>query len=64
MKFTPANADANVAYVSFVEHADHEKFNVVKKMLRLSSLIEAYEGPEIHFDFDKDGRLVGIEILE
>jgi uncharacterized protein YuzE len=35
----------------------------VAKNLRLHDLINGYCGPDIIFDFDRNGRLIGIEIL-
>ena len=36
---------------------------IVKKQVELDDLIPDYKGPEIRLDFDKDGLLIGIEIL-
>lgn len=35
-----------------------------EKQIWLSDLLPNYKGPSIYFDFDKDEKLIGIEILE
>jgi hypothetical protein len=51
----------DVAYVSLPGHR-HEHGSV-SKMVNLDDLMPDYHGPRIHFDFDADGQLLGIEIL-
>ena len=54
--------DDDVAYISLPDHPG-VVYGVVKKQLRLWDLIGAYEGADVYFDFDKENRLIGIEIL-
>ena len=35
----------------------------VAKNIRLHEIIAGFKGPDVIFDFDKDDRLLGIEIL-
>lgn len=52
--------DAHTAYVALPGHR-HEP-GIVSKTVILGELID-YKGPQIHLDLDKDGTLIGIEIL-
>jgi hypothetical protein len=40
-----------------------KQWDKLKKSLRLVDLIGRYKGPDIIFDFDESGELVGIEIV-
>ena len=53
--------DAHTAYIALPGHRDEP--GVVAKMLDLAELIEKYQGPRVHLDFNKRGVLIGIEIL-
>lgn len=55
--------DSLVAYLSLPDHPGENTSGCVKKMVRLSDLID-YQGVDIYMDFDAAGRLIGIEILE
>jgi len=57
-----AGEDADTAYVELPGHK--VEAGIVKRTLSLENLIPNYKGPRVHFDFDKDGLLIGIEILE
>jgi hypothetical protein len=48
------------AYVRLPEHPGDLRGG---KQTQLRELLGRYEGPDVIFDFDKEGRLVGIEIL-
>lgn len=52
----------DVAYISLPEHPG-AGFGLVKKLVRLSTLIPEYDGPEVMFDFADGNKLIGIEIL-
>ena len=52
----------DVAYVSLPDHPGVVP-GVVKKTIRLWDLIGDYKGPDLYLDFDKENRLIGIEIL-
>lgn len=50
-----------VGYLSLPDHSGQS--GVASKQVRLIDLLPAYTGPDIYFDFDKEGVLIGIEIL-
>ena len=53
--------DAHTAYVYLPGYRDEPA--IVTKTFRIDDLIEGYKGPQVHFDFNRDGLLIGIEIL-
>jgi uncharacterized protein YuzE len=57
-----SSGDADVAYVSLPDHPGKGTGGIVEKTVRLWDLMK-HEGPDIYLDFDKENRLVGIEIL-
>ncbi|MCE3603625.1 DUF2283 domain-containing protein [Massilia sp. P8910] len=54
--------DSQVAYLMLPDHPGPNTVNCVFKTTRLLDLVQ-YDGAEIYLDFDKNGRLIGIEIL-
>lgn len=54
--------DADVAYLRLPGHPGTGSVGAVKKTIRLHDLM-AYSGPDIYFDFDELGHLIGAEIL-
>ena len=62
MKLKISEDDEDVAYLILPDHPGEGVFGVVKKQIRLHDLLE-YAGPEIYFDFDESGNLIGAEIL-
>jgi uncharacterized protein YuzE len=58
-----SEGDGNVAYVSLPDHPGKGTFGVVKNTLRLREIYSDYVGPDLLLDFDKERRLIGIEIL-
>lgn len=52
---------ADTAYIALPGHRAEP--GEVVKTLRLESIIEDYRGPRVHLDFDRQGQLIGIEIL-
>ena len=54
--------EGDVAYVSLPDHPG-VVYGAVTKTLRLMDLVGDYKGPDLHLDFDKENRLIGIEIL-
>ncbi len=52
--------DARTAYGALPGY--RLKFGIVSKTVDLKELLE-YQGPRVHLDLDKEGRLIGIEIL-
>jgi hypothetical protein len=63
LEFNVSSQDANVGYLSLPDHPGSPAVGVVVKQLRLLDLCGKYEGPDIYLDFDKDNRLLGIEVL-
>ena len=57
------SAEKDVAYISLPSHPGSDAGVVVKKMVRLASVIPGYAGPEILLDFVEGDQLIGIEIL-
>ena len=55
-------SEGDVAYISLPDHPG-VVHGVSKKLLRLRDLVGDYEGADLYFDFDKENRLIGIEIL-
>ena len=51
-----------LGYVYLPDHPGRLSFGCVVRQLRLCELIENYSGPDIHLDFDKNDKLIGIEI--
>jgi hypothetical protein len=54
--------DQNVAYLYLPDHLGRGTSGVVVKQVRLSSLLK-YTGPDLNFDFDEHGQLIGVEVL-
>lgn len=54
---------SDTAYIALPGHPDKPEPGYVSKTLVLYHLIENYKGPRIHLDFNKEGVLIGIEIL-
>jgi Protein of unknown function (DUF2283) len=54
--------DGEVGYVSLPDHPG-SKPGVAKKSVQLRDFLPDYAGPDLVFDFDETGKLIGIEIL-
>jgi hypothetical protein len=54
--------DENVAYLALPDHPGRGAVGATAKQVRLRDLIE-YAGPDLYLDLDKDGKLIGVEIL-
>ena len=54
--------DEDVAYLTLPKHSGQGTAGAVRKQEKLRDLIK-YNGPDIHLDFDKEGNLIGIEII-
>lgn len=59
---TVSDDDKDVAYLALPDHPGRGTPGVAVKQMRLRDLTP-YSGPDLYFDFDKDGQLIGIEIL-
>jgi hypothetical protein len=53
--------NAHTAYVALPGHRSEP--GIVATTMSLCKLIEEYKGPRVHLDFNRDGTLIGIEIL-
>ncbi|MEW5251518.1 DUF2283 domain-containing protein [Microbulbifer discodermiae] len=51
------------AYLMLPGHPKATVAGIVKKTESLRDFIKEYKGPDLYFDFDKDGTLIGIEVL-
>jgi uncharacterized protein YuzE len=60
MSLKISDDDEDVAYLTLPGHP--KTAGSVAKTTRLLDLV-AYTGPDIYLDFDKDGKLIGVEIL-
>lgn len=54
--------DHDVAYLYLPDHPGRAVNGAIVKQVRLSSLLN-YTGLDLYLDFDKHGRLVGVEVL-
>lgn len=55
--------DAHTAYIALPGYREGPEFGRVSKTLILDALVPGYKGPRVHLDFNKDGTLIGIELL-
>jgi len=55
--------DDQVGYLYLPKHPRTSTSGIVKKTIFITELIKGYKGIPINFDFDKDGELIGIEIV-
>ena len=63
IELTVSNDDPHVAYISLPRHPGKGEPGVVSKQIRLCETIEDYKGIDILLDFDKNGEVIGIEIV-
>ena len=57
-----STSTGDAAYVYLPDHPGSGKAGVVAVQVRLKDVWPSYEGPDIHLDFDKNQKLVGIDI--
>jgi uncharacterized protein YuzE len=57
------DGEGDVAYLSMPDHPGRGIPGVTNKTVRLLDIHPGYKGADIYFDFDKDDKLIGIEIL-
>jgi hypothetical protein len=55
--------DDEVAYLYLSTHPGKGLPNIVAQQRTLSELYGSYSGPELIFDFDNNGVLIGVEVL-
>jgi hypothetical protein len=58
-----SDGDSDVAYLSLPAHPGRGRGGIVVKQIRLRDLLGDYAGPDVYFDFDKENRLLGMEII-
>lgn len=71
IKLKISDHDPNVAYLTLPDHPgknaydrfDQKTEGFVSRTQEIKDLIPDYKGPDINLDFDKEGTLIGIEIL-
>jgi hypothetical protein len=54
---------SDTAYVSLPGYPVQPQPGVVSKTICLDDLVADFRGARVHLDFDRDGVLIGIEIL-
>jgi uncharacterized protein YuzE len=54
--------DADSAYIALPGNSERLTPGVVKNSVSLDDIYD-YEGPRVLFDFDEDGKLIGIEVV-
>jgi uncharacterized protein YuzE len=59
-----SRGDEGVAYLYLPKHPKELTPGIVSKTVAITDLIENYKGVSLYFDFDKDGEIIGIEILD
>jgi hypothetical protein len=62
MTLTISDDDEEVAYLTLPRHPGRGSAGAVVRQTKLRDLMR-YSGPDIYLDFDKDGYLIGVEIL-
>ncbi|MEQ6970954.1 DUF2283 domain-containing protein [Pectobacterium polaris] len=55
--------DGDMAYLFLPSHLGKGKAGVAVKQVALQSIMDNYQGPEIHLDFDSNGNIIGMEFF-
>ncbi len=58
-----SNPKSRNAYIALPGYPMEVTPGVVARTISLDDLIADYHGPVVNLDFDKDARLIGIEVL-
>jgi hypothetical protein len=61
LKMTNEYSDS--AYVALPGHPEQLEPGIASKTICLDDVLDGFKGPRINLDFNKDGVLIGIEIL-
>lgn len=64
IKLEVSEEEGLVAYLSLPKHPKKTIHGIVKKTVSLHDIIENYNGISVYLDFDENGDLIGIEIIE
>lgn len=54
---------ADTAYIALEGYPEEVQFGIVAKSLCLDDVVENFKGPRVNLDFNKEGVLIGIEIV-
>ncbi|MDU3160351.1 MAG: DUF2283 domain-containing protein [Hafnia alvei] len=57
------NDDGDIAYLILPKHPGKGSAGAVAKVIPIHEIIANYQGPEVFLDFDKNGMMIGIEVL-
>lgn len=65
LNFLQLVVDEGASYLYLKDHprSGPESVGCVANTIVLEDMVPGYRGPDIHLDFDKDGVLIGLEIL-
>lgn len=63
MHFQVCDVHPGVAYLTLPDHPGRGVYGCVDRTVELRDIIGDYKGPDVNLDFDKEGVLIGIEIL-
>ena len=56
-------ADSETAYIALPGYPAAPQSGAIAKTICLDDVIDGFKGPRIQLDFNRDGVLIGIEIL-
>lgn len=54
---------SKTAYIALPGYPEEPEYGVVAKTIAIDDVISDYDGPQVNFDFDANGKMIGIEIL-
>jgi uncharacterized protein YuzE len=54
---------SDTAYISLPGDPKQPQYAIVSRTISLDDVLENFKGPRVNLDFNKDGQLIGIEIL-
>jgi hypothetical protein len=58
-----AKVESDAAYIALPGHPEQLVYGIVSRTISLDDVIDGFKGPRVNLDFNKDGVLIGIEIL-
>ncbi len=58
-----SGTESDTAYVALPGYPAEPQSGVVAKTICLDDVIKDFKGPRINLDFDREGLLIGVEIL-
>jgi len=54
---------SGTAYISLPGCPEEPQFGIVSRTICLDDVVDNFKGPRVNLDFNKEGGLIGIEIL-